>query len=275
MVMADMMDGYQQVPAGGVSRRRRRRAVRPRRRPRHRRPQGRPGVAHRRRRLERPHRRRHPPAPRRRRGPGRRASGGTLIADATRRALASGRGRPDQVVAVSCTGQWASTVPVDEDGRAGRRLRACGWTAGARPHARRAVGGPVSGYAPAAPCGAGSAAAAAPRRPRGPTRSATCCYLEHDEPEVAERARWYLEPVDYLSMRFTGVAAATPRVDDRPRGSPTTAPRPPRLRPRPGGAGPASPADKLPPLVRHRLGGGRGARRGRRRARPPRRRRRW
>jgi xylulokinase len=34
-------------------------------------------------------------------------------------------------------------------------------------------------------------------------------YLEHDEPAVAERARWYMEPVDYLSMRFTGVPAAS------------------------------------------------------------------
>ena len=35
-------------------------------------------------------------------------------------------------------------------------------------------------------------------------------FLEHAQPEVARAARWYLEPVDYLSMRFTGVAAASP-----------------------------------------------------------------
>ncbi len=35
-------------------------------------------------------------------------------------------------------------------------------------------------------------------------------HLERDEPDVAGAARWYLEPVDYLSMRFTGRAAATP-----------------------------------------------------------------
>ena len=34
-------------------------------------------------------------------------------------------------------------------------------------------------------------------------------HLEHDQPEVAAAARWYLEPVDYLSMRFTGIAAAS------------------------------------------------------------------
>jgi xylulokinase len=34
-------------------------------------------------------------------------------------------------------------------------------------------------------------------------------YLEHNEPAVARATRWYLEPVDYLAMRFTGVAAAS------------------------------------------------------------------
>ena len=34
-------------------------------------------------------------------------------------------------------------------------------------------------------------------------------HLERDEPEIAAAARWYLEPVDYLTMRFTGRAAAT------------------------------------------------------------------
>ena len=34
-------------------------------------------------------------------------------------------------------------------------------------------------------------------------------YLDRDCPAIATRARWYLEPVDYLSMRFTGVAAAS------------------------------------------------------------------
>jgi xylulokinase len=73
-------------------------------------------------------------------------------------------------------------------------------------------------------------------------------YLEHEEPEVSKRARWYLEPVDYLSMRFTGVAAATHAsmtgawlTDNR---------RPDRLtydRVLVGRAG--VPADKLPPLV--------------------------
>jgi xylulokinase len=73
-------------------------------------------------------------------------------------------------------------------------------------------------------------------------------FLEHDEPEVAVQARWYMEPVDYLSMRFTGVAAASPAsmtaawlTDNR---------RPDRLvydRALVQRAG--VPVDKLPPLV--------------------------
>jgi len=34
-------------------------------------------------------------------------------------------------------------------------------------------------------------------------------FLDHEEPQVAAAARWYIEPVDYLTMRFTGRAAAT------------------------------------------------------------------
>ena len=34
-------------------------------------------------------------------------------------------------------------------------------------------------------------------------------YLMHREPELVERTRWFMEPVDYLTMRFTGVASAT------------------------------------------------------------------
>ena len=74
-------------------------------------------------------------------------------------------------------------------------------------------------------------------------------YLEHEEPDVARRTRWYLEPVDYLSMRLTGVAAASHAsmtgawlTDNR---------RPDRLEydrvlVRRAGV----PVDKLPPLVR-------------------------
>jgi xylulokinase len=130
-----------------------------------------------------------------------------VIADATRRAMSSGAVRPDQVVAVSCTGQWASTVPVAEDGHpVGDCLMWMDHRGGA--HTRRAVGGPVAGYAPLALWRwvrrSGGAPATSGADPIG-----HMLYLEHEEPEVARRARWYMEPVDYLSMRFTGVPAAS------------------------------------------------------------------
>jgi xylulokinase len=129
------------------------------------------------------------------------------IVDAVRRALASGVVRPEQVVAVSCTGQWASTVPVDEDGHpVGDCVMWMDTRGGALT--RTAVGGRVSGYAPLALWQwvrrTGGAPSTSGRDPIG-----HMLYLEHDEPAVAEAARWYLEPVDYLAMRFTGVAAAS------------------------------------------------------------------
>ena len=110
------------------------------------------------------------------------------------------------------TGQWASTVPVDADGTPVGDCVMWMDTRGGR-HARQRCRRPVSGYSPLAVGHAGSAAPGAPRRPAGPTPSGTCCSSGADRPGRGPPARWYLEPVDYLSMRFTGVAAgvATPR----------------------------------------------------------------
>jgi len=130
-----------------------------------------------------------------------------VIVDATRRAMSSGVVRPEQVVAVSCTGQWASTVPVGEDGRPVGDCIMWMDRRGAR-HTRAAVGGPVSGYAPVALWRWVRRTGGAPSTSGGDPIG-HMLYLEHDQPDVAQRARWYLEPVDYLSMRFTGVAAAS------------------------------------------------------------------
>ena len=169
-----------------------------------------------------------------------------MIADAARRAMASGVVRREQVVAVSCTGQWASTVPVDEDGRP---VGDCVMWMDSRggPHTRRAVGGPVSGYAPLALWRWVRHSGGAPST-SGADPIGHMLYLEHDEPAVAARARWYLEPVDYLSMRFTGIAAGSHAsmtaawlTDNR---KPDRLVYDPVLVRRAG-----VPADKLPPLV--------------------------
>jgi xylulokinase len=129
----------------------------------------------------------------------------TVITDAVRKVLANGDVPAADVVAVCITGQWASTVPVDADGvpvgdcimwqdHRGIRL------------VRQRIGGPVAGYEP-------RALAAWVRKtagiPGGNDPIGHMLNLAENYPEVAAAARWYLEPVDYLAMRFTGVAAAT------------------------------------------------------------------
>jgi xylulokinase len=131
-----------------------------------------------------------------------------LITAAARRAIGSGRVPVRSIVAVSCTGQWASTVPVDQ---AGLPVGPCLLWSDARGArlVRAAIGGPVGGYSP-------TALARWIRRSGGvPSLGGAdpvghIAFLEHSEPSVAAAARWYLEPVDYLSMRFTGLATASP-----------------------------------------------------------------
>ncbi|MGH2984172.1 MAG: xylulokinase [Solirubrobacterales bacterium] len=113
----------------------------------------------------------------------------------------------EQVVAVSCTGQWASTIPVDADGEpVGPCLM---WldTRGAE-HARGVVGGPLLGYSPRALLTWIRRTAGVPS-PHGGDPVSHMMHLERNESEIAAAARWYLEPVDYLTMQFTGTAAAT------------------------------------------------------------------
>jgi xylulokinase len=131
-----------------------------------------------------------------------------LITSAARRAIGSGSVPVGRIVAVSCTGQWASTVPVDPAGRpVGECLLWLDTRGAAR--VRHVVGGPIGGYSPTALARwirhSGGAPSTSGADPIG-----HILFVEHDLPEVAASARWYLEPVDYLAMRFTGVAAATP-----------------------------------------------------------------
>jgi xylulokinase len=129
------------------------------------------------------------------------------IAAAARRGLAEGGVDGGSVVGVAVTGQWASTVPVDE---AGRPVAGClMWsdTNGAE-HSAAAFGGPVAGYAPRVLATWLRRSGGIPN-PAGADPVAHMLHLDRDRPEIAAAARWYLEPVDYLTMRFTGIAAAT------------------------------------------------------------------
>ncbi|HET9612437.1 MAG TPA: FGGY-family carbohydrate kinase [Acidimicrobiales bacterium] len=128
-----------------------------------------------------------------------------VITGAVRKAIANATVPAGDVVAVCVTGQWASTVPVDAEGvpvgdcimwqdHRGIRL------------VRRRIGGRVAGYS-------GRALAAWVRKtggiPGGNDPVGHMLNLAANHPDVAAAARWYLEPVDYVAMRFTGVPAAT------------------------------------------------------------------
>jgi xylulokinase len=128
-----------------------------------------------------------------------------LITGAARHAIASGAVDASSVVAVACTGQWDSIVPVDADGRPVGPCILWQDYRGAR-HVHERVGGRVAGYSPAR-------ALEWIRKTGGVPGSsddiAHMLFLERDQPEIAAAARWYLEPVDYLTMRFTGTASAS------------------------------------------------------------------
>jgi xylulokinase len=130
-----------------------------------------------------------------------------LILAASKRLLDGIADARSRVRAVAVTGQYASTVPVDANGvptgpcitwldlRGGRYTRdeVGGWFLGYNP--RKVL--PFVRKTGGAPSTAGA-------DPIGQIHLIT-----REMPEVARATRWYLEPIDYLTMRFTGVASAT------------------------------------------------------------------
>lgn len=129
----------------------------------------------------------------------------TTITTVAKRGLAESGLSGEDVVGVAITGQWASTVPVDEAGRPVAECLMWSDTQGGR-HSQRRFGGPIAGYRPTVLATWLRRSGGVPN-PSGADPVSHMLHLHHDRPEVD--ARWYLEPVDYLTMRFTGVAAAT------------------------------------------------------------------
>jgi xylulokinase len=131
-----------------------------------------------------------------------------IVTGSARRALASGAVAPERVRAVAVTGQWASRVPVDADGMPVGPCVMWMDTRGRR-HSRELIGGPVAGFEPRKLLQWVRRTGGAPS-PAGADPISHLLHLQRDRPEVAAAARWYLEPVDYLTMRFTGRASASP-----------------------------------------------------------------
>ena len=128
-----------------------------------------------------------------------------IISGTARKAIANGDVAAADVVAVGITGQWASTVPVDDRGEPVGDCIMWQDHRGIRL-VRQRIGGRVAGYDP-------RRLAEWVRKtggvPGGNDPVGHMLNLATNYPDVADAARWYLEPVDYLAMRFTGVAAAT------------------------------------------------------------------
>jgi xylulokinase len=131
----------------------------------------------------------------------------TIICGATKRLLAQPTVEARRVKAVAVTGQYASTVPVDANGLPTGPCLTWLDTRGV-PYSRKAVGGKVQGYNPRKALHFIRKTAGAPSTSSGDPVS-QILFLNTREPDVVARTRWFMEPVDYLTMRFTGVASAT------------------------------------------------------------------
>jgi xylulokinase len=126
-----------------------------------------------------------------------------------RRALVESGVAPERVVGIGCTAQWSGTVPVDDAGAAiGPAII---WmdsrgAAAVRQRVRGALN--VQGYS-------ASKLARWVRRTGGiPTHSGKdpvghIHFLREERPDVYRAAAVFLEPVDYLNLRLTGLARAS------------------------------------------------------------------
>jgi len=134
----------------------------------------------------------------------------TQVLDAAREVVAAADVSAAPLRGVGITGQWGSTVPVAADGTPVGPVLLWADTRGGR-HVREVVGGPISyqGFAPHRVLPFVRRTGGAPT-PSGADPTGHSLVLQRDLPEVYARAAYLLEPVDYLGMRLTGRAAATP-----------------------------------------------------------------
>jgi xylulokinase len=130
-----------------------------------------------------------------------------LICGAASRLCSATSAASSRVAAVAITGQWASTVPVDADGvPTGPCITWQDMTGGHL--VRERIGGHIAGYRARAVLRwvrhTGGAPSLSGADPIGHMLAFAAAH-----PEEADATRWYLEPVDYLTMRFCGEATAS------------------------------------------------------------------
>ncbi|MBM3662742.1 MAG: carbohydrate kinase [Actinobacteria bacterium] len=133
----------------------------------------------------------------------------SAICAGTNELVARGSLDPDQIVAVAVTGQWGSTVPVDRHGQAvGDCIM---WLdQRARALARAQLGGKlaVDGYRPRLGIEFVRRAGGAPN-PQGNDPLGHRLWIEQREPDRYRRTAAFVEPIDYVNLRFTGKLHAT------------------------------------------------------------------
>lgn len=128
------------------------------------------------------------------------------VVDATTRALAASGLRRDDIVAIICSSQYSSIVPVDRDGDPTANMIIWQDHRGAASHLKRLPGGPTRVDSPlkllrwlqlhGLPPVAGGISLTHMR------------YLKYGQPDVYDRTAHLLEPMDFLAMRLTGRATA-------------------------------------------------------------------
>lgn len=107
-----------------------------------------------------------------------------------------------EIVGVSCSSQYSSMVPVDKAGEAAANLLLWRDTRGA-PYARAVVENTPEA------CETWTTIHGLPPSPEGRDTLAHMLYFKHGEPDIYDRIDTFLEPVDFLNLRFTGVVAAS------------------------------------------------------------------
>jgi xylulokinase len=130
------------------------------------------------------------------------------ITAGVRQLVSDGVADPSALTAVAITGQYASTVPVNAAGEAVGPCLTWADDRGGR-YSKAAFGGVAAGYSPAAIANWLRYTGGAPS-PGGADPSGHALYLKNDRPDVYRQTATLLEPLDYLGLRFTGRAAATP-----------------------------------------------------------------
>ncbi len=131
------------------------------------------------------------------------------ISTAVRRLLGRGLVSTEAIIAISCTAQWSGTVAVDASGRP--LMKAIIWMdARGAKHARQIISGPVriAGFDPRKLRKWIRITGGVPS-PTGKDPLGHILYLQNERPDIYRATHKFLEPVDYLNLRLTGVFAAS------------------------------------------------------------------